>query len=426
MEYIELSNIADIVSGYAIPSADMVEEGIPIIKITNIKEDGSLDLENTAKYNKPITPKLSKFLLKDKDVVVCMTGATIGKVARIIKVDQKYIVNQRVCIIRAKNFKLQDFVYHTLTIPAFRKYVEIVGYGAAQPNISATSIGKYKIKLFGDLPIQQKIASILSTYDNLIENNTKRIKLLEQMAENLYKEWFVRFRFPGHENTPMENSKLGKIPSSFSVKTMDSVIEYYIGGGWGNDDYSDNYPIQASVIRGTDFPSITNYDISTCPSRFHKVSNYKSRQLQSGDVILEISGGTAEQPVGRTVLITKELINRFDDGKLICASFCKLVRLNQKIVSSYYFYYWMQYLYDTRIIDRYQLQSTGIINFKFEFFLKNGMILLPSADLMKSFDDFVIPIFKDINSLAIQNQCLKQQRDLLLPRLMSGKLEVTP
>ncbi len=294
---------------------------------------------------------------------------------------------------------------------------------AAQPGISVTKIAKLKVEM-PPLPIQQRVASILSAYDNLIENNTRRIRLLEQMAENLYKEWFVRFRFPGHEKAEFVNSKLGKLPSTFCVANMASVIDYYIGGGWGNDEYSDNFLVQASVIRGTDFPFVTNFDVSTCPNRFHKKSNYKSRQLYDGDIILEISGGTAEQPVGRSVLVTQELINRFEEGKVICASFCKLLRLKKGVVSPYFFYYWMKYLYDTRIIDRFQLQSTGIINFKFEYFLRKGLVMMPSKPIMDEFDKHIIPVFHEINKMAQQNELLAKQRDMLLPRLMSGKLEV--
>lgn len=294
---------------------------------------------------------------------------------------------------------------------------------AAQPGLSVGMLSRLKMEM-PELPIQRKIAQILSTYDDLIENNTMRIQLLERMAENLYKEWFVRFRFPGHEESTLAKSKLGSIPSSFKVLSMGEVFDYYIGGGWGNDDYSEAFPISASVIRGADFPKIYNYDISTCPNRFHKVSNYKSRQLADGDIVLEISGGTSEQPVGRAVLITQELIDRFEGGRLICASFCKLIRLKKEMVSPYFFYYWMQYLYNTRIIDRYQLQSTGIINFKFEAFLKKGFVMLPSQGLMQAFDKHIIPLHKEINKLAQQNEILARQRDLLLPRLMSGKLEV--
>lgn len=328
-----------------------------------------------------------------------------------------------VLVIKAKKGYLPKFLYYVLSDQNFFNYDTVTSKGTKMPRGSKNAIMKYLVPDV-DIFTQRRIASILSAYDNLIENNNKRIRLLEQMAENLYKEWFVRFRFPGHEHIELAESKLGRIPSSFSVTNMNDVFADYIGGGWGNDEKTEEFPISASVIRGADFPGVWHYDISSCPKRYHKVSNYKSRQLQDGDIVLEISGGTSEQPVGRTVLVTQDMINRFEDGKVICASFCKLVRLKKDKISPYFFYYWMHYLYDTRVIDRYQLQSTGIINFKFEAFLKKGIVMLPPKELMLSFDQHIIPIFKEINQLAMQNENLARQRDLLLPRLMSGKLEV--
>lgn len=296
--------------------------------------------------------------------------------------------------------------------------------GATMVHITKQNMEKKTVFIPKSLDAQRRIASILSAYDNLIENNNRRIRLLEQMAENLYKEWFVRFRFPGHEKAEFTKSKLGKLPSSFRVTNMGEIFADYIGGGWGNDDLSEDFPIEASVIRGADFPKVWYYDVSSCPRRYHKSSNYKSRQLQDGDIVMEISGGTSEQPVGRTVLVTQDMINRFKDGKVICASFCKMIRLKKEIISPYFFYYWMHYLYDTRIIDRFQLQSTGIINFKFESFLRKGDVMIPPKDIQDAFDEQVVPIFKEINQLAIQIDNLSRQRDFLLPRLMSGKLEV--
>lgn len=296
--------------------------------------------------------------------------------------------------------------------------------GATMVHITKQNMEKKTIYIPASILYQRKIASILSAYDSLIENNAKRIRLLEQMAENLYKEWFVRFRFPGYEKTEFIESKLGRLPATFQVTNMNSIFEYYIGGGWGNDDYSKEYPIEASVIRGADFPSVWRYDLSSCPRRYHKISNYKTRQLMDGDIIMEISGGTSEQPVGRSVLVTQDMIDRFKESRVMCASFCKLIRLKKTDISPYFFYYWMRYLYDTRIIDRFQLQSTGIINFKFEAFLRKGLVMLPPMDIMKMFENQIIPIIKEINKLAMQNENLIKQRDALLPCLMSGKLEV--
>ncbi len=295
--------------------------------------------------------------------------------------------------------------------------------GASIPSMTQKTYNGIKI-LLPNLSIQHRIASILSTYDSLIENNTKRIRLLEKMAENLYKEWFVRFRFPGHENVEMENSKYGKLPKTFEIVKMNEVFDYYIGGGWGEEERSEGFPEEARVIRGADFPNIWHYDVSSCPKRYHKAKNYKARQLEDGDIIMEISGGTSEQPVGRTVLVTEDLLERFPNKRLICASFCKLIRLKKDVVSPYYFYYWMKFLYNTRIIDRFQLQSTGIINFKFEPFLRRGDVVLPPKEVMLAFEKQVSLCHKEMNQLAKQNSLLARQRDLLLPRLMSGKLEV--
>ena len=221
----------------------------------------------------------------------------------------------------------------------------------------------------------------------------------------------------------MKDSSIGKIPKTFEVKKQNEVIKDYIGGGWGEDEQSEQFSIEAAVVRGADFPEFTNGDITTCPVRYHKVSNYNSRIIEPEDIVLEVSGGTQEQPVGRTVIVSEERLKRFNN-KLICASFCKLIKLNKSIISPLFYYYWMQFVYDTRIIDRYQLQSTGIINFKFEYFLRKGDVLLPPKDLMESFESKVKIIHSKIEKLAIGIENLTQQRDLLLPRLMSGKLEV--
>ena len=337
--------------------------------------------------------------------------------------DREGSCSNDVLVLKAQKGIDSKFLYYVLSDNNFFNYDTVTSKGTKMPRGSKKAIMKYLVPNY-DLPTQRRITSILSAYDNLIENNNRRIRLLEQMAENLYKEWFVRFRFPGHEKEVYANSKLGKLPSSFRVTNMGEIFADYIGGGWGNDELSEDYPVEASVIRGADFPKVWHYDVSSCPRRYHKTSNYMSRQLQDGDIVMEISGGTSEQPVGRRVLVTQDMINRFKDGKVICASFCKMIRLKKEILSPYFFYYWMHYLYDTRIIDRFQLQSTGIINFKFESFLRKGDVIIPPKELQESFDSKVIPIIKEINHLAIQIENLSRQRDLLLPRLMSGKLEV--
>lgn len=303
------------------------------------------------------------------------------------------------------------------------EYVRLFGSGATFPEISGSRMKKIKVEVFKDLNIQQGIAKTLNAYDKLIENNNNRIEALENLADSLFNEWFIRFRFPGHEKYDKKESELGLIPSCFNILKAKEVFEYYIGGGWGSDVSSADFPVDAYVIRGTDFPFVSKSDISTCPHRYHKVSNYRPRQLQENDIVFEISGGTADQPVGRAILVTKGVLEQLDN-KVICASFCKLIRPNYSIVTPNYLNYWLKFLYDSRMIERFQLQSTGIINFKYEYFLKKGPILVAPIELIKRFESIVKPMRDEIDILALENVTLLKQRDALLPRLMSGKLSV--
>lgn len=424
MEYVRLGELYEIPScnGVSRPSA-IRGEGFHMINMGELFSNNIIN-EMQMDRVKLSDKEQKKFFVQKGDLLFArqsLVASGAGKCSIVNNIEEKTTFESH--LIRVRLNKECDSRYYFYLFQLPYNPIKAIVNQCAQAGIRGTELQKVKVP-FPPLYIQQKIASVLTAYDSLIENNTKRIKLLEQMAENLYKEWFVRFRFPGHEKVEMKKSKLGKVPYSFEITNMDSIFEYYIGGGWGNDEKSKDFSVEASVIRGADFSDIWNYNVSTCPRRYHKSSNYKSRQLEDGDIVMEISGGTSEQPVGRTVLITQDLIDRFENGKVICASFCKLIRLKKDVISPFYFYYWMHYLYDTRIIDKFQLQSTGIINFKFEPFLKKGDVLMPPKDIMSAFDKYISSIQKERNSLAKQNEYLSRQRDLLLPRLMSAKLEV--
>lgn len=326
-----------------------------------------------------------------------------------------------VLVVKCKKGYIPKFIYYVLSDNNFFNYDTVTSKGTKMPRGTPNAIMKYLVPDY-DLTTQQKIVDCLESYDKLIENNKKRIEMLDSMIKGIYNEWFVRFRYPGHETEKLIKSRIGKIPESFHETKMEDVFEYYIGGGWGNDEETKDFTQEAYVIRGTDFPNIERGDISSCPLRYHKESNYAKRYLQENDIILEVSGGTAEQPVGRTILVEKEIIDRLG-GRVICASFCKLIRLNDKVNPSF-FYYWMQFLYETRMIDRFQLQSTGIINFKFEYFLRKGDVMLPPKKLMDKFASTIKPLQQEKHILAYEIENLITQRELLIPRLMSGKLKI--
>lgn len=423
MKYVEIRELGEIVTGKTPPTEnpDFYGGEYPFITPSDIVSFDKKYLQSTDRTLSTLgANKIKSSKLPANSICFVCIGSTIGKMCMTNCVSY---TNQQINSIIPNEKCDSDYLFYLLRYA--NEYFRSIGAGTGSGKgiVNKTIFSKTKIQISEKKEHQQRIASILSVYDNLIENNNKRIKILEQMAENLYKEWFVRFRFPDYQNVEFENSPLGKIPKTFSVVKMKDVIDDYIGGGWGNDDSDKSFSIGAYVIRGTDFPNIKTGNISSCPFRYHKSSNYSSRKLKKDDIIIEVSGGTAEQPVGRTIIITEGILNRFS-GKVICASFCKMLRLKYSVISPMYFIYWMNYLYQSRIIDKFQLQSTGIINFKFEYFLRKGDVLLPPQNIMIDFANKVEKIKDQINKIAEINDNLIKQRDMLLPRLMSGKLEV--
>lgn len=272
-------------------------------------------------------------------------------------------------------------------------------------------------------PFQKRIAGILSAYDELIENSQQRIKILESMARNLYREWFVHFRYPGHESVPLVPSALGDIPQGWGVKNLEAVIAGHIGGGWGKDAEDGEHTEPAWVIRGTDIPNARKSQFDSVPHRFHTPSNLRSRVVSPGDILFEVSGGSKGQPVGRTLLITQQLLTAFS-GDVICASFCKRVCPDGDGYGSELLYLSFLEAYESGEIEQYQVQSTGISNFKWTEYLANANRVVPPGPLRIQFRELVVPLLSQINMVGKQIQNLRRTRDLLLPRLLSGQINV--
>lgn len=158
------------------------------------------------------------------------------------------------------------------------------------------------------------------------------------------------------------------------------LVDYYIGGGWGKEEIDDTHTEGAFVVRGTDLPSAQFGDVSGVPYRYHKPANLSSRRLRPNDIVFEVSGGSKDQPVGRALLISESLLSSLGDAAM-CASFCKLIRIDPEVASARFFFYYLSMIYNDRRIMEYQTQSTGISNFKFEAFLDGHHIPLPPREI---------------------------------------------
>jgi type I restriction enzyme S subunit len=335
-------------------------------------------------------------------------------------------------------FIREDFWPHNTTIfvtdfkgndPLFISYLlqsldfSSLNSGSAQQSLNRNFVYPVPVRKF-PLPAQRRIASILSAYDELMENSQRRIRILESMARTLYREWFVHFRYPGHEHVPRVDSPLGPIPSGWEVKKLESLIVAHIGGGWGKETADEDHTEPAWVIRGTDIPNARSSQVTGVPHRFHTVSNLRTRRLQAGDILFEVSGGSKDQPVGRSLLITQQLLSALGDESVICASFCKRVRPDSAGYGSELLYLSFVEGYDSGEIEQFQVQSTGISNFKWTEYIAKTERVIPPAPLRVQFRERVGPLFAQIATLGLKIQNLRQTRDLLLPRLLSGQVEL--
>jgi len=419
---VKLSSVATIISGYAFKSEDLTNNSVdvPVLKIANVTSPVATLVFDDHFPREKITDRIAKYLVLERDVLVAMTGmGSVGRVGVARGVRESVLLNQRVGVVRGKR-SLYDqlFLGCVLTAKHYENTLYDLGVGAGQPNVSPKDIANLLVPL-PTISEQKRIAAILTAYDELIENNQQRIALLEKMAEEIYREWFVRLRFPDHEKV----KKVKGVPDGWKVKQFHEIVEYYIGGGWGEDEQSTTFSEAAFVIRGTDIPDIQAGKFEGCPYRFHKPSNLKSRTLQAGDFVFEVSGGSTNQLLGRNVFITERLLKYFN-APVIAASFCKQIRFRRELVSPYLMKYFMKLYYDCDLVGIYQIQSTGISNYQFESFLKYQTIVLPSDELQKKFEDIVKPIIEMRDGISLANITLRKTRDLLLPRLISGKLSV--
>lgn len=420
----KIKEICDIKSGKRLPNGSdfsIEKTNYPYIRARDIK-NGKISDKQLAYIDEKTYCRIKRYTINEGDVAITIV-ANIGDVGYCEKkLDGVNLTENAVRLTNfIKNINSRYLTYY-LSQPFVKEYMENLAAGAAQSKLGIYKIQRIKVVL-PELEYQNNVVSTISKYDDLIEKNNRKIAILEEQIQELYKEWFVRFRFPGHGKIKYKKCSYGRIPIDFEIFKAREVIEDYIGGGWGEEDASIDYNIQAYVIRGTDFERFKQMIIQDIPLRYQKESNIKQRLLKADNFIIEISGGTEDQPVGRICYVTKESLSALSNC-VICASFCKSFTINTNIVYPLYFYYFMKTLYDFRALDRYQLQSTGISNFKFEYFLRKCEIIVPPRKLMQLFDEKVKKIMNLINYLYRENRNMMVERDLLLHRLMSGKLEV--
>ena len=285
--------------------------------------------------------------------------------------------------------------------------------GAAQRTVSLTALRNIEITV-PPIETQRRIADILSAYDDLIENNRKQIKLMEEAAQRLYKEWFVDLRFPGHEHTKIVDG----VPEGWERKTVAECLIFYSNGGWGKEVPTGKYEYSGRVIRGTDIEEIKCGHFKDIPMRYHTEGDVRKCTLHTYDIIFELSNGNINN-IGRSLLIDKLIIKKCGKNT-ICASFCKLLRPTNPIVALILYLEIQNMQLSGRMLPYKKNGANGINNFAFEEFLTHSLLIPQNKKLVKPF----ARIMSKVNMLQGQLTLLEEARDRLLPKLMTREIEI--
>lgn len=354
-------------------------------------------------------------LVEQWDVLMSMIG-TVGEVAVVKNVPDYAIKN--VALFKCGGSELKGkWLSYYLQSPIAKGHMNGNQKGSSQQFLSLKQLRDLPVIII-DKFLMQRIVNILSSYDDLIENNRKQIKLLEEAAQRLYKEWFVDLRFPGYEDTPI----IDGVPEGWKKVPVGNLISYEIGGGWGEETPTGKCIREAYVIRGTDLYGIAHGDLLSIPFRYHVESNLSSRKLKDGDIVFEVSGGSRTEGVARCLLITSSMLNVWKKD-VMCASFCKLIR--PQFGFSQYLYDCIKHLRATGKTEEYDKRSaSSIVNYRWKDFLSQELVLRPSEEFLDHYNGVAKEIYSKAINCSLQIESAKKARDRLLPKLISGEIEV--
>lgn len=431
-----LGDIVQYQNGGAWSEDAYAASGVSVVRVSDCKE-GRIDLSDCKFLDVKYAEQYQRHALEEDDLLIATVGShptqpnsAVGRATVVSKEIVGAYLNQNNVCLRPKQDPItitKKYLGYVGQSDDFKSYILGCARGAAsQVRMPIELLMNYCFEL-PSISYQQKVEEIIAPIDSLIRNNLKRISELEALCRLLYRDWFVQFKYPGHEDIGMVDSghpEIASIPVGWKIFTLRELISNYIGGGWGEDESNDDHTVQAKVIRGTDIPKARIGAIKALPERWHKSSNYQTRQLDEEDIIFEVSGGSKDQPVGRSLILTKSHLDRLD-RKVICASFCKRIQIKKELVSPFHVYLALNHWYSDGTIPRFEVQSTGITNFKFEPFLDSVSIAIPPEPLKTRLHRMLEDNFNLIASIGHRNEVLAGQRNLLLAQLMSLQLDIS-
>jgi type I restriction enzyme S subunit len=392
-------------------TAPVVSKPTPfkMLRTTNVR-NGYIDVENVRYVTKETYKKWTRRLVPKRGDIILTREAPLGDVGK-IRTEDAVFLGQRLYHFRPDPEKLDaDFLLYSLLSDDLQSQIRGFGSGSTVEHMRLEDIPSLELWV-PPLAIQRRIAGILSAYDELIENNQRRIKILESMARSIYREWFVKFRFPGHENHPMVDSPLGntstslgaRIPKGWEVKKLASVAQTNRAQINVRNAPSEVHYIDISSVSPGQIESINTISFCDAPGRARRIVGH-------GDILW-----SCVRPNRRAHV----LILHPEDNTIASTGFAVLSATKVPFT----------FLYLATTTDSFVAfltnNATGaaypaVTAATFE----DADLLVPSEPLLRRFAGATLPIAEQIYTLRIQSNNLRRTRDLLLPRLMSGQIDL--
>ena len=374
-----------------------------MIRTTNVR-DGFIDTENVRYVTEPVYKKWTRRLVPKRGDVILTREAPLGGVGK-VRTDDLIFLGQRLYHFRADPKKLDaDFLLYALMTDELQGQIRGFGSGSTVEHMRLGDIPELQIYA-PDVSEQCRIGAMLSAYDELIENCQRRIRILESMARALYREWFVHFRFPGHEKYRRVASPLGDIHQGWEVKKLGELFKTVLGGTPSRK--------KPEFWEGGTIPWINSGKVNepriTTPSELITelaLNRSAAKLMPKGTTVLAITGATLGQVSYLEIETTanQSVVGITDPSGL-----------------------YSEWIYLT-VIDRIE----GIVNHASggaqqhinKEVVNDVLLAPPPVSLAKEFKRLVAPMFQEVANLLFKVQNLSRTRDLLLPRLLSGKIEI--
>jgi type I restriction enzyme S subunit len=389
--YQSFDSLCDFINGGAWSEEEYVESGLPVLKVSNFR-DNQFTLDDISFLTEESAKKYAKHKLTKNDLIIATVGShpnlvnsAAGRTIRVTDDTINYYLNQNAVCLRVKDSSQMNQVYlaYLGQTDEFRQYIQVRGKGAAsQMRIAIGDIKSFPIKLI-PIETQEKIASILLSYDDLIENNLKRIKLLEEIAQITYEEWFVRMKFPGHETTVFDEET--GLPEGWEIDKLGSLLA--------------KVP-KSRKLKADEYQNQGKYPVIDQSRSF--IAGYTDDE----ETMLELESAIVFGDHTRIVKFINFKFARGADGTQILLS-------NDNRVPQHLLYQLVQ------AIDLSDYHYAR--HFKY---LKDTDVVIPSDIVAQKYEIKAKCYFDQILLLRNQIDLLKEARDILLPRLMTGMVDI--